>query len=162
MNTVYLIIGGNIGKREEAILHALRKIDRQTGEIFIKSAIYETAPWGNEDQAKFLNCAIGIKTSKSPHEVLQSILDIEMQMGRIRGEEKWKERLIDIDILFYENKTVLDNELSIPHPFLHQRKFVLTPLNEIAPQFIHPAQNKTVQELLNACKDQLSVEKVHV
>ena len=142
MNQVYLILGGNMGKRDEVMFHALRKIDRQIGKIVSQSGIYETAAWGYENQNSFYNCVLALHTEKSASEVLEKILIIENQIGRIRTEAKWQERLIDIDILFYNDTVMEESDLKIPHPLLHKRKFTLVPLNEIAAAFIHPILQK--------------------
>ena len=160
MNQVYLILGGNMGKRDEVMFHALRKIDRQIGKIVSQSGIYETAAWGYENQNSFYNCVLALDTEKSAREVLEKILSIENQIGRIRTEAKWQERLIDIDILFYNDTVMEESDLKIPHPLLHKRKFTLVPLNEIAAAFIHPILQKTVSVLLQECEDKLETRKV--
>ncbi|MBL0047362.1 MAG: 2-amino-4-hydroxy-6-hydroxymethyldihydropteridine diphosphokinase [Bacteroidetes bacterium] len=160
MNKVFLILGGNIGKRDEVMFHAMRKIDRQIGKIVLQSGIYETAAWGYENQNPFYNCVLAIETDKSAREVLEKVLSIENQIGRVRSEAKWQERLIDIDILFYNNLILDEGDLKIPHPLLHKRKFTLLPLQEIAPELVHPILHKTISELLSACEDKLEAKKV--
>ena len=156
-----LLLGSNMGKRDEVLFHALRKIDRQVGKVVLQSAIYETAAWGFEEQNSFYNCVLCIHTEKSPEEVLNQVLSIEQQIGRVRNETKWKERLIDIDILFYEDTVVEQENLLIPHPYLHHRKFTLIPLQEIAPELQHPVLKKSVEQLLIECEDTLEVKKVY-
>lgn len=160
MNKVFLILGGNMGKRDEVMFHAMRKIDRQIGKIVLQSGIYETAAWGYENQNSFYNCVLAIETVKSAREVLEKVLSIENQIGRVRSEAKWQERLIDIDILFYNNLILDESDLKIPHPLLHKRKFTLLPLQEIAPELSHPILHKTIFELLGACEDKLEARKV--
>lgn len=160
MNRVFLILGGNMGKRDEVIFHALRKIDRQIGKICLQSGIYETAAWGYENQAAFYNCVVELETEKNATEVLEKVLNIENQIGRVRTEAKWQERLIDIDILFFNDSIIEESNLRIPHPLLHKRKFTLIPLKEIAPDFIHPILQKSVAELLDSCEDKLPAQLV--
>ncbi len=160
MNRVYLILGGNMGKRDEVMFHALRKIDRQVGKIIQQSSIYETAPWGFKDQALFYNCVVLLETQNSAMEVLEKILSIEQQIGRIRGEQKWQERLIDIDILFFNDDIIEAQTLQVPHPLMHKRRFTLIPLSEISPDYIHPGLKMKVRDLLISCEDKLEAKKV--
>ncbi len=161
MHKVFLLLGSNMGKRDEVLFHALRKIDRQIGKVALQSAIYETAAWGFEEQNSFYNCVLCVFTESSALEVLDKVLSIEQQIGRVRNETKWKERIIDIDILFYEDAIIEMDNLSIPHPYLHQRRFTLIPLQEIAPNIQHPVLKKSVQQLLIDCEDTLEVKKVY-
>ena len=128
-------------------------------EVEQTSSIYETAAWGKTDQQNFLNQVIEISTNLSSTALLERILAIEKQIGRIR-KEMWGERIIDIDILYYANEVIKSQRLVIPHPYLHERRFTLEPLHEIAPNFVHPVFNKTTSSLLNECKDRLEVKKI--
>ncbi|MGE5518787.1 MAG: 2-amino-4-hydroxy-6-hydroxymethyldihydropteridine diphosphokinase [Candidatus Dadabacteria bacterium] len=157
-NEAFLLIGGNMGDRLHYLREAIQKIKNSIGEITKTSSVYETAAWGIEDQAKFLNQVLVVHTSLSPKELLESILTIEEQMGRKR-EVKYGPRIIDIDILFYDDEVTRSEGLTIPHPEIPNRKFVLVPLAEINPGFIHPVINKTVLELLSLCTDKLDVYK---
>jgi len=159
MNTVYLLIGGNMGERELNLEKARNLIGEKCGEVTTISSIYETAPWGETDQPMFLNQALQIFTSLKPMPLLQKILDIEKQLGRTR-QVKFGPRNIDIDILFYNEETHNYPLLTIPHPALQYRRFVLTPMNEIAPGFVHPVFKKTIAELLEECPDDLPVNKL--
>jgi 2-amino-4-hydroxy-6-hydroxymethyldihydropteridine diphosphokinase len=134
-------------------------IAKQIGEVVQTSAVYKTAPWGNIKQPHFLNQVIKVFTNLSAHQTLQQILSIEKQMGRTRVQ-KWEPRIIDIDILFFDNKQIETSQLVVPHPLLHQRKFTLLPLNEIAPDLIHPKLNTTIAELLIQCSDTSQVVKL--
>lgn len=151
-NKIFLGLGSNLGNRAENLLTAQKLIEEKFGKILSKSSIYETAPWGITEQNAFLNQVVEIETSFSPSAVLHLVLKIEKDMGRIR-EIKWGERSIDIDVLYYNNEIVSTENLVIPHPFIQERKFVLVPLCEIAPVFIHPKLKQTNLELLKKCQD---------
>lgn len=155
-NTVYLSLGSNIGDRESYLQKALQFIDVRIGKVIIASRIYNSSPWGNRNQNEFLNQVIRIETTYSPQDILSIISEIEKELNRVR-EHKWAARTLDIDILFFNSEVLNLPNLSIPHPLLHERKFVLIPMNEIAPTYIHPVLNKTICQLLNECKDSLSV-----
>lgn len=155
----YLLLGSNLGNRELLLENAMKMIEREIGEIFATSSVYETAAWGKTDQPNFLNLALGVQTSLTPIELLNSVMAIENKLGRIR-EEKWGARIIDIDVILYGNEIVsLGDILKIPHIEMHNRRFVLQPLAEIAPNQIHPILKKTILELLEDLNDSLLVEK---
>lgn len=158
MYTVILLLGSNLGNRVQHFADAEALLAHDIGIIKKSSSVYETAAWGFTDQPAFLNKVLLIETDFTPHEVLEKILSIESKLGRTRTE-KWHERSIDIDILFYNNLVLDAEDLKIPHPHLHQRRFTLEPLNEIASYFIHPIFNKNIQHLLNNCEDSLQVKK---
>lgn len=158
MEEVYLLLGANLGKREENLARAKQFIAAHCGKIIRSSSVYETAAWGKEDQQSFLNQALQIETSLSPLQLLAVLKEIEKQVGRTETE-KWGPRIIDIDILFFGNKIIDEPQLKIPHPFLHERKFTLVPLCDIAPRFLHQQIKKTVTELLSECTDRLEVLK---
>lgn len=157
---VYLLLGSNLGDRNALINDAIGQIEQRIGIVFKRSSVYETEAWGNQDQPAFLNIAVGVKTTLSPLEVLQEVLDIESALGRVR-HEKWGARLIDIDIILYGNKVVdMGAQLQIPHPQMQYRKFVLQPLVEIAGECVHPLLKLNVSEILERLSDNLSVSKV--
>ncbi len=174
MNEIYLLLGGNIGNRQRILHLAAKEIEKSVGKILKKSKLYETQPWGNENQDNFLNQVIFAQTWHTPKKLLDEILKIEKLLGRVRGKRKWSKRIIDIDILFYlknqkgvkdallkgENIILKTDDLEIPHPRIHLRNFTLVPLNEIAPWVFHPVLKKTVSELFAACTDDLKVESV--
>lgn len=155
MNLAYLILGSNLGNRETYLSEAIKLISERAGKILNSSSIYNTAAWPPQSgQSDFLNQAIQIETELSADELLQTILDIELILGRKRAM-KWDARTIDIDILFYNQEVIQAPNLTIPHAFLHERKFVLAPLAEIAKDLVHPVFKKTIGELLSGTSDKL-------
>lgn len=155
----YLLLGSNLGNREQYLEDALNLIAKKIGDIVVKSAVYETAAWGKTDQPSFLNLAVAVDTALNPEELLKEVLNIELLLGRTR-EEKWGARFIDIDIILYGNEVIdLGQKLQIPHPEMQNRKFVMQPLVEIAPNLIHPFLNKRMTEILSTLVDTLSVLK---
>lgn len=158
MNTAYLLIGGNTGDRLYHLHSAAEAIRKQCGQIKKSSSIYETAAWGNESQDSFLNQALKVSTKFSAYELLDYILQIEESMGRIR-KEKYGPRIIDIDILLFNDEIIDARNLKIPHPELPNRRFALQCLNEIASRKKHPVLNKSIAQLLKECSDPLSVDK---
>ena len=161
MNNVYLLIGGNIGDRLGYLQQACNQITNKIGEIIKCSSMYETAPWGNQHQSNFLNQVLLVKTPLEPSLLLQTILSIEEGMGRIRTFEN-QPRTIDIDILYFNDVKENSNVLTIPHPRIFSRKFVLVPMHEIAPEHIDPVHQKSIEQLLNECKDVLEVNKFSI
>jgi 2-amino-4-hydroxy-6-hydroxymethyldihydropteridine diphosphokinase len=159
MNSAYLITGGNMGQRDEQLAYAARLIEERCGNIIDRSSLYETAAWGKTDQASFLNQALVIETSLNARDLLNEILYIENLMGRDRIE-KYGPRIIDIDIILFNHQVIKENGLTIPHPEMSKRRFVLEPLNEIIPAYIHPVYYKTITELLDQCDDTLPVKKI--
>ena len=160
-HVVILGLGGNQGDVKETLQLAINLIENQLGKVNHVSSQYQTKAWGVEDQADFINQAIVLTTLVKPTEVLNTCLEIEQILGRKRGSNrKWKERIIDIDVLFYDNLIIETTALTLPHPYIHKRNFVLYPLTEIIPEYMHPILNKTVVELKKLCKDNLAVIKI--
>lgn len=160
MNKAYLLTGGNIGDRKLHLQQALEHIEQHVGRVTAASGIYETAAWGKTDQAPFFNQALEVNTPLTAEEVLNAVLSIEAAMGRLR-HEKFGPRMIDIDILLYNSAIIHEPDLVVPHPELHNRRFALTPLAEIAKDVIHPVYNKTIAILLQQCQDTLPVKKLN-
>jgi 2-amino-4-hydroxy-6-hydroxymethyldihydropteridine diphosphokinase len=156
MALAYLLLGSNMGQSKALLANAADQIQQLIGPIQVRSSVYKSDAWGKEDQAPFLNQVLLVKTPLSASNLLQSLLTIEQQMGRIRSV-KWGARIIDIDILFYDKEQIQDDNLIIPHPALAERRFTLIPLNEIAPNFLHPVLNKSIASLLVNCTDPLTV-----
>ena len=145
---VYLSLGSNVGDRELQLRDALRRL-AVNGRVVAVSSFYETEPVEFTDQAWFLNCVVGLETTETPEQLMMALLQIEQQMGRRRIQKKGP-RTIDIDILLFDEAIVDSPALTIPHPAMHQRRFVLEPLAEIAPEVRHPVLKKTIRELLDA------------
>jgi len=179
MKEVFILLGSNRGDREAFLTRALERIRATTGIILKRSSIYETEPWGFTDPTPFLNQAIEIETLLEPHSLMDQLLAIEAQLGRIRpgdhcgcgipslgvegegpGGAPYAGRTIDLDLLFYGDRLVFTDSLMIPHPRLHERSFALVPLNEIAPGFVHPLLKKTISLLLRDCRDRTRVRAV--
>ena len=153
---VVLIIGGNRGERKELINQAVKYISKKN-HLAVISAIYETQAWGNVAKGNFLNQVIQIETSVSPENLLEQIQEIEEKLGRKRTET-WGDRTMDIDILYFGDEVIQTPNLTIPHPFIQDRRFVLIPLAEILPDMIHPVLGKSNQTLLEQCHDRCEVE----
>jgi 2-amino-4-hydroxy-6-hydroxymethyldihydropteridine diphosphokinase len=159
MNKAYLLTGGNVGDRHLNMQQARTNIELICGQLLQVSSIYETAPWGKTDQADFLNQVLLVETKLSPQDLLKAIFFIEEKGGRIRTVKN-APRTIDIDILFYNHLVLEEPGLSIPHPRIKDRRFVLEPLNEISPGLLHPILKKTMHQLLLECTDELAVKKI--
>ena len=158
-DTAHLLLGSNMGNRLQNLNIAIEHIEAEVGKVVAKSSVYETEAWGKTDQPGFLNQAIEVKSALAPLPMLKILLQIEQKMGRVRLE-KWGQRLIDIDMIFYGKEVVRDNhDLQLPHPEMHKCRFVLEPLNEIAGNFIHPIFKEKVSSILSNLTDKLTVEK---
>ena len=149
---LYLSLGSNIGNREEALEEARHTLSEEIGTISNASDVIETPPWGKTDQAAFLNQVVVIPTDIRPSVLLDAILHMEEELGRVRFE-KWGPRRIDIDIILYGSIVYQSDLLEIPHPYMHERRFVLEPLAQLAPDLVHPVLNRTIQQLLSELPD---------
>ena len=157
-NIAYLSLGSNIGDRAAQLQDALTRLSA-AGRVVAVSSFYETEPVEFTQQSWFLNCAVALETAKTPQQLMAAILVIEVQMGRRRAQNKGP-RSIDIDILLFGDTIVDSTELTIPHPAMHQRRFVLEPLAEIAPEVLHPVFKKPVRELLDELPAGQAVRRV--
>ena len=152
MSKVYFSIGSNKGNRSGLINEAIHKIDIIIGKVVLKSSIYETKSWGFNSN-NFYNICILLESTLAPELILNKILTIEKDMGRLKTTDQYSDRCIDIDILFFDNMIVNSKSLEIPHPRIQLRKFVLTPMLELTPDLIHPILNKSIRQLELECVD---------
>jgi len=160
-HTAYLLLGGNLGDRIANLAEARRLLSRHAGKLLCCSSIYETEAWGLREQPAFLNQALALQTALSPQGLLAELLRLEALLGRER-KERYGPRLIDMDILLYDDAVIAEPRLSVPHPQLHLRRFALIPLGEIAPDLLHPASGRTISQLLEACPDSSEVHNFRV
>jgi 2-amino-4-hydroxy-6-hydroxymethyldihydropteridine diphosphokinase len=158
MNKIYLLLGSNMGNSRQQLALAAKNISREVAPVLRKSKLYVTAAWGNTNQPDFLNQVIIVQTKLSAQQTIEIVLGIEKKMGRVRTKKN-APRIIDIDILFFNKEIIADKNLDVPHPEIENRRFVLTPLNELSPNFRHPVKNKNIHQLLNDCTDTLYVKK---
>jgi 2-amino-4-hydroxy-6-hydroxymethyldihydropteridine diphosphokinase len=157
-NTCYLLLGSNMGNSKQMLARASAYLAKKAGQVLRQSKLYSTAAWGNTEQPDFLNQVLVIQTQLDAPTLLKTILAIEKQMGRVRTVKN-APRTIDIDILFFNKQVIQQPDLVVPHPHIPNRRFVLVPLNEIAPAFVHPVLQKNIHQLLLQCTDPLAVKK---
>jgi 2-amino-4-hydroxy-6-hydroxymethyldihydropteridine diphosphokinase len=162
MQKVFLGTGGNLGNKPENFKSVHKLIKNELGSIAIYSSIYATPPWGFPAKESFWNQVLQIVTTHSPEALLEKIHRIEDQFGRKRNKNKYASREMDIDILYYDDIFLETDKLIIPHPLLHQRKFVLVPLAEIAPDLKHPLFRLTSLQMLENCKDESVIKMVEI
>ena len=158
MNKLYLLLGSNMGNSKKLLSKAKLQIEKQIGSVKRQSSLYTTAAWGNTKQPDFLNQVIIIETALTTVQTMQTILNIEKKMGRLRTVKN-APRIIDIDILFFNKEIINQQGLIIPHPQIQNRRFVLVPLNQLSPNLRHPVLKKSVHQLLIHCADKLNVKK---
>lgn len=149
---LFLLLGANLGDRFQTLDQARTQLSESVGAIVSESKLYETAPWGVTDQPPYLNQALELQTTLTPDNVLTQTQSIEQRLGRVRLD-RWGARLIDIDLLYYDDFICQTEQLILPHPLLHERRFVLIPLCDIGPDFVHPVSGKTNAEMLRDCRD---------
>jgi len=159
LNTSIILLGANLGDREATFKNAFGLIEEHVGNITNFSSMYETAAWGVTDQPDFLNQIIIVQTKLSPQKLIHVLQDIELSLGR-KLREKWHARTIDIDILFYNEAIIEEDNLQIPHPAIASRRFTLVPLAEVVPELIHPVHQISIRQLLHLCVDTLPVRRV--
>lgn len=153
MAEVYLSLGSNENDRLNALVKATKLIDSLIGTVNKYSSVIESEPWGFKAETSFYNMVLCVDTQFTPHQVLNKVLDIEKSMGRVRQGKDYTSRNIDIDILFFDKQQINEDNLVIPHPLMHERMFVLQPLAEIAPEFIHPVHLTSATKLLLQLKE---------
>lgn len=157
---VHIALGSNVGEAQHNLSVARKLIREQVGELVKTSTIIVTLPWGNiKEQNNFYNQMLLVKTILTPQLLINKLLMLEKQMGRKR-EIKWGPRIIDLDIIYFENRTIKSEMLNVPHPFLQERKFILFHLNEISPKKMHPLLRKNSAELFKLCADELGIVKI--
>lgn len=159
MNKAYLSLGSNRGNRKNNLERAIELLSEWAGDVVTVSSVYETPPWQMNDRTNFFNQVLLLETTLDPAQLIDTIILVETMMGRKRTGKKYEPRIIDIDILFYNDAEINTEELTIPHPLIPQRRFVLEPLTEIAPGFMHPALKKTMAQLLDECEDKSEIRK---
>lgn len=157
MIQVFLSVGSNEGDRLRSLATAYWKLNESAGRVDAISSIYETEPWGFKAETYFLNQVIRLNTQLPAGHLMSLLLEIEAGMGRQRKEPGYHSRCIDLDILFYGERILHTDRLEVPHPRLHERRFILVPLNEIAPDFIHPLLGQSISTLLLNCSDETRV-----
>ncbi len=158
INKVYLSLGSNRGDRLENLDNAQKLLIKKAGQLLCASSTYETLPWGMIDETNFFNRVISLETTLAPIQLLDVIIQIETEMGRVRTHTKYEARIIDIDVLFYNDEIMNEPLLIVPHPLMHERRFVLEPTAEIAPEYIHPVFGKNIVKLLEECTDKIKVK----
>lgn len=162
MENCYILFGSNLGDKNGIFNQACLYINNRCGQVVKVSAAYESEPWGFEAKEWFLNCVIVIETAMAPEDLMQQLLEIERELGRERHPEVegYTSRIADLDILYYGDRIILTDTLTVPHPRLHRRRFALLPMCEVAPDLVHPALGLTQTELLARCPDTLMVRKM--
>lgn len=158
MNLIYLCLGGNLGDTKAIFRKAINLIENKIGRCIAQSHLYKTEPWGFKTDKLFLNQVIAIETPFEPLKALELCLQIEAELGRTRSGNGYESRVIDIDILFIDKQIIDLPNLKVPHPLIQERNFVLQPMSEIAPDFVHPVLQKTIAQLCAECGDTTSVE----
>lgn len=159
MNKIVLLLGGNLGDKYAILDEAERVLEERVGEVILKSANFETEAWGFESDDVFLNRVIVIETSHSAEDCLKICQAIEFELGRVRKKVRYSSRLIDIDILFYNDDVIEEENLEVPHPRIQERAFVLAPLLDIMPDYEHPVLKKRISTLMEECTDKCIVVK---
>ncbi len=160
MAKLVLLLGTNLGNKKNNLLMAIKELNAMVDKVVVQSQVFETAAWGDAAQDPYYNICVVIVTAKTPEEVLRRTLMIEKKLGRVRTATPYEPRTIDIDILFYDDLINGSHQLTIPHSHIAERRFTLTPLAEIMPEFIHPVHQKSILELWNDCADKLACKPI--
>ncbi len=156
----WISLGSNLGDRRLALQEAEGWLSTEIGEVTAKSSVYETAPWGMKSVTSFYNQVVVVRTAMLPEEVLKLLLQYEGSKGRVRDADTYQDRIIDLDILYVDNMVIETNSLTVPHPKIQDRRFILEPLCEISENGVHPVLKSTHRELLKTYPDSLSVNKI--
>jgi 2-amino-4-hydroxy-6-hydroxymethyldihydropteridine diphosphokinase len=157
MKLIYLSLGSNLGSRKQHLEEAIKLIQNRIGVCKQISRVYESEAWGYASPNRFYNCCLSVRTGMLPLRVLDQILAIEKEMGRERAGKGYSDRIIDIDLLLYGDQQLKHSRLILPHPSMGERRFVLAPLAEIAPDLIHPVTGISISQMLEQCADQTAV-----
>jgi 2-amino-4-hydroxy-6-hydroxymethyldihydropteridine diphosphokinase len=160
MNKTYISLGSNRGNRTANLNRAINLLSEWVGNVTKVSSLYETPPWKMADKTDFYNQVLLLETILPETELIDTVILVETMMGRLRTSNKYEPRIIDIDILFFNEEIINTEELTVPHPLITERKFVLVPMVEIAPEFIHPVFKKTMVQLLDECEDKSEIRKL--
>lgn len=160
MSKLFLLLGGNLGNKNQVFSQARKMLATKVGRIIAQSSIYETEPWGFDSEDLFWNQVVLVETILSPQQALEAALRIEKELGRTRKSAQYSSRIIDLDLLFYDDLVLQTPQLQLPHPRMAERRFVLEPLAEIAPDKFHPETLETVAQMLGDCPDELKVSKL--
>ena len=161
MEKVYLCLGGNVGETRQYLEQAIELINSRIGRVTAKSGIYQSEPWGFKAEQMFLNQVVIVETELAPNAVLERCLQIETELGRTRSGNGYEPRTIDIDIIFFGNQIIKQPNLTVPHPLMHRRNFVLKPLCDVAPYFVHPILGLTISQLADVCDDKAVVRRLN-
>ncbi|HXB10702.1 MAG TPA: 2-amino-4-hydroxy-6-hydroxymethyldihydropteridine diphosphokinase [Bacteroidia bacterium] len=159
MNRVFLSLGSNRGNRQEYLQTATNVLEKRVGNLLQVSHIYETEPWKMNDGTNFLNQVILLETSLDAQEIMALIIETETSLGRIRSTSGYEPRTIDIDILFFNEEVIKSPSVTVPHPLISERRFILEPLCELAPNYIHPKLKKSLKQLLADCPDKHTIAR---
>ena len=162
MSNVYILLGSNLGDQLSNLQEACSFLKAKSIKVIASSPIYRTKAWGNVNQDDFLNVILNVETKLDANQLLNELLAIEILMGRVRGQLQWMPRLIDIDILYFNDEIIQLPNLKIPHPYIAERRFTIIPLNDLAPNFIHPKLNLSNNKLLQKCVDKSEVVKTNL
>jgi len=160
MAKLFLLLGGNLGNKERIFSTARKRLGEELGALIQTSSVFETEPWGFDSDDMFWNQVLVIETSLTPEQVLECTKDIETELGRVRKAARYSSRLIDIDLLFYDDMVLHEPGLELPHPRMIDRRFVLEPLAEVAAELVHPVFKRNIVSLLEECSDHLQVKRL--
>ena len=160
LHTIYLCLGTNLGDKQFNLNQAMEYISKNCGAVIEKSGVYTSTAWGYESENVFYNQCLKIETQLAPDQLIDTLLSIEKDMGRTRESSGYTDRMMDIDVLFYDSMRINTDKLIVPHPRIEERRFVLAPMAELAPDFIHPLLNQSMKVLLEECTDKGTARRI--